>query len=464
MKTRKQHRRSFLRTAAGGALAAGAAPWVFVPRKAFAGPATGTADAVIVLYAGGGLRSQPLFHADVSLQHNPFGIAPDVASGTQWGVGAILGTAAFPVFGIEGVTEIPPVPAIANDISVLAGVDHAPSSPMSVGVDHFVGDLSVTTGRFEDDGARNGLLSMIHRDHPGYAGGDKVLPPFDLGLSNFGRGEGDLAAFRPIALASAQEFTGKSLGGEQAERGAWARPVRDARDERFLARRAPHVAPYLGAVRDAKLHSRAYAQALRHPALDLLGAPDAELGGLTNQQLLAVTNGGPFGGQWGLDTAFAVRLVQLGVPAVSVMRYLYDTHSDERTLFPMDAGDIGRQLAGLHFALHRLTNADGEPLWNRTVVVLVSEFSRDNVDPATGFNSAEGSDHVGTPASRNQCWPIMGGPIPGGRRVGGLDPQTLQTIGGPAMSVRSVLSTLLDLVGIDYTRYWEDAPVASLFT
>lgn len=457
-------RRSFLRSAAAAGAAAGAAPWVFVPRKAFAGPATGTADAVIVLYAGGGLRSQPLFHADVAQQHNPFGVAASVAPGTQWGVGAILGTAPFPLFGIPGVTELPPVPAIANDISVFAGVDHSPSSPMPIAIDHGTGDLSVTTGRFENDGDRNGLLAMIHRDHPGYAGGGLLLPPFDLGLSNFGRGEGDLAGFRPIALASANEFTGKSQGAEQADRGAWARPVRDARDDRFLAKRAPHVRPYLGAVRDAKLHSRAYAEALRHPALDLLGAPDAELGGLTNQQLLAVTNGGPFGGgDWGLETAFAVRLVQLGVPAVTVMRYLYDTHSDERTLFPADAGDIGRQLAGLHFALHRLTNAEGEPLWNRTVVVLVSEFSRDNVDPSTGFNSAEGSDHVGSPASRNQCWPIMGGPIPGGLRLGQLDPSTLQTADGPAMSVRSVLSTVLDLLGIDYTRYWEDAPVASLF-
>ena len=467
--SRKQSlsRRSFLKTAAAGATAATAAPWIFVPRYAHAGPAFGLADAVIVLYAGGGLRSQPLFHADVAHQHNPFGQAPSVAPGTNWGVGSILGTSPFPLFGMPGETEVPPVPAISNDISVFAGVDHAPSSPMPVAIDHFVGDLSVTTGRFEMGGGepQSGLLSMIHRDHPGYVGGDIVLPPFDLGLSNFGRGEGDLSGYRPIALATADEFTGKSLGSTDPDRGVWARSVRNARDERFIMKRAPHVAPYLGAVRDSKLQSRAYAAALRHPALDLLGAPEAELGGVTNAQILEVLNGGPFGGgDWGLETAFALRLVQLGVPAVTVMRYLYDTHSDERTLFPMDAGDIGRQIAGLHFLLHRMTNALGQPLWNRTVVVLMSEFSRDNVDPSTGFNSAEGSDHNGSPGSRNQCWPIMGGPIPGGRRIGQLDASTLQTVGDPATSVRSVHSTILDLLGIDYTRYWNDAPVASLFS
>lgn len=459
-------RRSFLKTAAAGATAFTAAPWVFIPRKAYAGPATGSADAVIVLYAAGGLRSQPLFNADVSLQHNPFGIATNVAPGTEWGVGSILGQSPFPIFSFEGVTEFPAVPQIANDIAVLAGVDHDPFSAMPVAIDHGTGDLSVTTGRYDMQGPSSGLLSMIHRDHPGYVGGDIALPPFDLGLSNFARGEGDLAGFRPIAIGSANEFTGKSQGAAEAARGVWARSIRDVRDEAFIAKRAPHVKPYLGAVRDAKLQSRNYAAAIRSPALDLLGAPEASLGGVTNQQLLDVLggNGGP-DGSWGLDTAFALRLVQMGVPAVSVMRYLYDTHSDEKTLFPIDAGDIGRQLAGLHFLLHRMTNENGDPLWNRTVVIVMSEFSRDNVEPATGFNSADGSDHNGSPASRNQCWPIMGGPITArGRRIGQLDADSLQTVGGPATSVRSVLSTLLDLVGVDYTRYWSDAPVASLFT
>lgn len=457
-------RRSFLRGAAAGATAVTAAPWVFVPRKAFAGPAFGAADSVIILYAGGGLRSQPLFNADVSLQMNPFGLASNVAPGTEWGVGSILGQNAFPLFSFGDVTEFPAVPQIANDIAVLAGVDHDPSSSMPVAIDHGTGDMSVTTGRF-DDMPGSGLLSMIHRDHPGYVGGDLALPPFDLGLSNFARGEGDLAGYRPIAIGSANEFTGKSSGSVEQAKGGWARNVRNARDTAFIAKRAPHVQPYLGAVRDAKLQSANYSAAIRNPALDLLGAPEATLGGVTNQQLLEVLGGGAGQeGAWGLDTAFALRLVQMGVPGVSVMRYLYDSHSDEKTLFPMDAADIGRQLAGMHFLLHRMTNANGQPLWNRTVVIMVSEFSRDNTEPTTGFNSADGSDHNGSPASRNQCWPIMGGPITaGGKRIGQLDPNTLATVGGPATSVRSVLSTLLDVLGIDHTRYWSDAPVASLF-
>lgn len=465
----RHSRRGFLKGLTAGATAAATAPWLFLPRRAHATPAFGAADSVIILYAAGGLRSQPLFHADVAHQHNPFGRATSVAPGTQWGVGTVLGTQPLTLFGFgDQPVEMPAVPQIANDIAVLAGVDHEPGSPDAVAVDHFLGDIGVATGdpMATATGAGRGLLSVIQKDHPGYMNGSIVLPPFDIGLSSFGRGEGDFAAFRPIALQSATEFTGRSAGSATAERAEWARTIREKRDERFVAKRAPHVAPYLAAARDAKIHSRAYAAALRDPALDLVGAPQASFGGVTNAQLLEVLGGGPFGGgQWGLETAFALRLVQLGVPAVSVMRYLYDTHSDEKTLMPMDAGDLGRQLAGLHFLLHRMVNPQtGLPLWNRTVVIVVSEFSRDNVDPATGFNSADGSDHNGTPATRNQCWPIMGGPITaGGARIGRLDPDTLQPVES-AMSVRSVLSTLLDVLGIDHTRYWSDAPIASLFT
>src|SRR5687768_9108919 len=186
-----------------------------------------------------------------------------------------------------------------------------------------------------------GLLSVIHREHPGYKNGSLKLPPFDIGLSNFGRGGSDFAGYRPVAVQTAQEFEGRSQGSGQADRAAWARILRDRVDNRYVEKRAPHVQPYLSAARDAKQNSKEYAAALRNPALDLLGAPIAELGGVSNTQMLEVLGGGPFqNGQWGLETAFALRLMQLGVPAVTVLRYLYDTHSDENTLYRTDAGDL----------------------------------------------------------------------------------------------------------------------------
>jgi hypothetical protein len=452
----KLSRRTLLKGAAAGAMAG---PWFWV-KKSFAQstPGFGAAKHVLILYAGGGLRSIPLFNADVELQHNPFGTVTP-GSGVEWTPGTLLGTDPIDLFTFGDGSRLAPVPQIASDIAVLAGVDHDPFSDRAV-IDHVEGDMKVSGVSDEA-----GLLSVIHREHPGYRDGSLVLPPFDVGLSNFGRGGGDFAGFRPVAVQTAAEFEGRSQGSGQAERAAWARRLRDRIDDRYVEKRAPHVKPYLSAARDAKQNSKEYAAALRNPALDLLGAPLAELGGVRNDQLLEVLGGGPFAqGQWGLETAFALRLMQLGVPAVTVLRYLYDTHSDENTLFRNDARDLGRQIAGIHFLLHRMRESDGTPMWDRTLVFVVSEFGRDNTDPATGFNSGGGSDHQGGIACRNQAWPVFGGPITAkGKRFGALDPSTLATIGAPARSVKSVHATILAALGIDASRYVNDAPIRDLF-
>jgi hypothetical protein len=397
--------------------------------------------------------------ADSSFAHSPFGRATSTA---ECGVGNVLGTQRLPLFTFGEQMELPTVADVARDIAVIAGVDHEPRTDTAI-IDHVMGDYGVTTGDVE--GADAGLLARVHKDHPGYRNGSVSLPPIDIGLSMFGRGEGDYAGYRPIAIQSAENFRGRS-NQQSRETTTWARDLRTVRDERFIGKRAPYVQPYLNAVKDAKINAREYAQALRNSALDLLEAPEAELGGVTNAQLLEVFGGGPFGGMWGLETAFAVRMLQLGVPAISVMRYLYDTHSDEKTTLPIDAGDLGRQIAGLHFMLKRAKDADGNPLWDSTVVAVMSEFSRDNVDPNTGFNTGNGSDHQGGIASRNQIWPIFGGPIKaGGKRIGGLDPETLEVLPGKQIAtVRSVHSTLLALLGIDSTRHFADYPIAELTT
>jgi uncharacterized protein (DUF1501 family) len=230
------------------------------------------------------------------------------------------------------------------------------------------------------------------------------------------------------------------------------------------------VKPYLTAAKDAKINSKEYAAALRNPALDLLQVPEAELGGVTNAQMLDALGANQFlpQGSWGLQTAFALRLMQLGVPAVGVMRYLYDTHSDENNAtmgYRVDAADLGRQIAGVHFLLKRMREEDGSLMWDRTMVFVVSEFSRDNYDPNTGFNSGGGSDHQGGLSSRNQVWPVFGGPVTAkGRRIGRLDPETMATLGGPAMSVKSVQATMLSVLGIDASRYISESPINSMFT
>src|SRR6185503_12619871 len=98
------------------------------------------------------------------------------------------------------------------DIAVVAGLDHEPLSDRAV-IDHGEGDMKVTSV-IEDAG----LLTMIHRDHPGYQNSSLVLPPFDIGLSNFAKGSGEFAGYRAIAVQSAAEFEGRSQGSAQANR------------------------------------------------------------------------------------------------------------------------------------------------------------------------------------------------------------------------------------------------------
>lgn len=455
----KFSRRQLLSTAAASAAAMTASPWIWVKKSyAQSTPGFGAAKHVLFLYAGGGLRSAPLFYADCAKQFNPFGKAT-VRPGVEWTPGSLLGTDPVQLFSFGEQLEMPAVNAIAQDIAVVAGLDHTPEADLAV-IDHLDGDMRATQAVPDA-----GLLTVIHKEHPGYKNGSLALPPFDIGLSNFARGQGEFAGYRAIAVQSASEFEGRSQGAQQASRAEWARTLRNQRDTRYIEKRSPHVKPYLTAARDAKVNSKEYAAALRNPAIDLLGAPQAELGGVTNSQMLEVLGAGPFAaGQWGLETAFALRLMQLGVPAVSVLRYLYDTHSDENTTYRMDSADLGRQIAGIHFLLHRMREADGSSMWDRTVVFVVSEFSRDNTDPRTGFNSGGGSDHQGGVASRNQIWPVFGGPVTAkGKLIGRLDPETLATMQGPARPVRSILASGMAVLGIDSSKYFSEAPLSALF-
>src|SRR5262245_32139614 len=284
----KISRRQLLKTAAVSA-AAVSAPWVWT-KKSFAQstPGFGKAKHALILYAGGGLRSAPLFYADCAKQFNPFGKTTP-ATGVEWTSGQLLGTDAVQLFTFTDQPMMPAVPAIAHDIAIVAGLDHQPDSDRAV-IDHIEGDMRVTSAN--DDA---GLLTVIHKDHPGYVNGSLVLPPFDIGLSTFARGQGEFGGYRAIAVQSATEFTGRSQGAAQANRAEWARQLRILRDTRYVEKRAPHVKPYLTAAKDAKINSKAYAEALRNPAIDLQGAPDAVLGGVSNTQMLEAL-GGLFGG------------------------------------------------------------------------------------------------------------------------------------------------------------------------
>ena len=462
MSRKKLDRRQFLRLAPAAA-AATIAPTLWIPRRARAATtAFGAARHVLILFAKGGLRSHALFNAVGTGQHNPWG-AQAAAAGTEWTLGAVCGAegiASSALGALGGIT------AISSDISVLACVDHDPNGVPDV--DHDTASYLMAGGEVN---AAPSLLARIGRDHPRYADGFSLdaVPPVEIVPSEFGHGSGDYARARPIQVRSPTESFGAS--GNAAP--DWAKQARASMADRFASRAAAPYASRVANFTGAKRTLSLFAPMLSDPLLDIAGAPDADdgNGGLTNQQLREILGGehtGELGdpeprASWSAGVSQALRFFHFGSPLAVVTNDIYDLHGDEDTKFAPRAKDLVRQLVGLNHALKAMTHPLGGTYWDSTVVAVVSEFSRNNTDPSSGFNSGRGSDHVlESPAPmRNQAIALMGGPIVGGRLIGSTDAEMRAT--GPVFRSRRVLSTFLDLLGMSHEPHWPDEPIAELY-
>src|SRR5262249_49598418 len=210
----KLSRRDFLGwTGMGiGALAA----HVWIPKKAFAAPpAVGTIKHILILHAGGGMRSSCIFNADVAPQWNPFGRvtsadrdttgAPLLTSGVQWGVGTVLTGDKAPITLAQwGGATLPVVSQIADKISVIGAVDHDPNADAGDG-NHYSATLRMCTGA--PDG-QTGMLTMLSKE----LDGQHPLPPVvvggsgPIGASVYGTGVADFARFRPIYINGPTDF------------------------------------------------------------------------------------------------------------------------------------------------------------------------------------------------------------------------------------------------------------------
>lgn len=454
----KTTRRSFLK-ATGVALAA---PMVWVPSRAKAATkAFGDVQHLLVLFAKGGFRSHCLFNAVGHEQHNPFGAHEMQLSGTEWRLGAAAGD-------LEYSTSLGIVPGLARStgrIAVLPCVDHIPGAGQ-VDVGHDTAIRRICTG--SPYGA-NGLLSVIGRDHAKYSNGFSLqaVPPVQIRATDFGRGAADYAKTRPLTLQGG----GRSFASQLPVGQGWKIGARDALNARFRDNRSRAYRSRLSEFLISKSYASTFSTMLSDPLLDVVGMGDAAAAGVTNRQLLEVLGNESLRARgdlndtqsWGADVALALRFFQFGSPAVVVTRDIYDMHDDERTNFAPRAGDLARQLAGLSFLLERMQHPGGGTYWDKTMVVVVSEFSRNNT-ALNGFNSGNGSDHVGEASgpTRNQAVAVMGGMVTqGGKLIGSTDKN--MNAQGKVFSSRSLLATCLDGLGMDPNKYWADAPIEELF-
>lgn len=450
-----------------GAAAAGTAlafPHLWLPSAAHAQTAgRGAVKHLLYIRLNGGFRFTTAFNGDVAAEFNPFGSSGQKASGTEWGASSLLERAGW-LEGEEGEARrklgMKRVTEISNEICVLPCVDHEPFSGRADG-NHGTGLERFFTGYV---GGSTGFLSYVNwglreRVAEARALGVTLLPAFSLGEAGMATGSGAFAAFRAPVL----DGGGFERFGFDAESSlpAWASKIAANHDSRMAARVHSVHRASIEAYQQTRVETKTYGLIFNDPLLKVGERSDDQVDGISNRELETI-----FGtGGEGRRAALALRLFHFGCPAVFFNQGGYDLHSGEEGGLPGRVEELNRLLSGLHAALKRMRHPDGGTYWDKTLIVLGSEFGR-----STGgqrFNSAGGSDHGSDFATRWMSMPMMGGVIAqagkGGKRLGETRGSDLRAT-GQIYSYRAMLKTMMDLLGADHAGVFPaDAPIQELF-
>jgi uncharacterized protein (DUF1501 family) len=418
--------------------AAGAAAVVGLGRTGRASPGPGRAKRALLVYAAGGLRSSAAFRASPSVDLNPWGVWTQAGSIT-------LGNLLRSDPSVQDYSapswpsmRVPPIEEAAREWAIVAATDHAPDgSPR--GGDHTDDGPRMSTGYFGNPTAA-GLLTVINRA----LGATAAAPIATIGGA-FNDAPGDWLSSAPTSLIYYELPRTPPTGG----RANVGRRLEDALDARFASRLRAHGKRFLDTFAGTKATLRRFGPLLAEPYLHMNENPDADLGGVTNRMLMeAVAGPSPQGFTDGdsKSIALALRLLQLGSPAVSVRPAdTFDLHDDEESGAPIVYSRFARYMAGIHFALANVPDPDGSgSLLDSTLVVTTSEFGR-NAHPG-GFNEGHGSDHGQSAGWRNQAHVVFGA---------GVRPKVLNPTDDAneaterAASTHSLLATIACAVGVD---------------
>ena len=467
-------RRGFL--VLGGA---GAAALAFLPRLRSlraAGPAP-RARRLLVIHLQGGIRSSAAFLASGQVAYNPYGLIE--GTGTPFALGRLLDDTppGSPPLGDEEYllgpawngARLPRLREVAQSFSVVGTWWEARG-------DHERARVEEPTG--SSDGSSPGLLTRVAAGLAA-GGAEPAAPAFHLAPAFlFGAGAGALARHAPIGFESWASLPSAGGGDPYAPARTGNGWVADgAMAERIDKRRVESRAGLSRALCDAHaVHRRTVrtiGKRLGEPDLQVadaeaLGAALGEValdGGavpLTNAMLYELTtralgplpdyDGDATGSMYfdsAVNAALAVRLLQLGSPAVALEMPDFDLHSGERSDGPALYGFLGRLWASLGWLLARIPDPDGGTLLDSTLVLTTSDFGRDPAAPR-GFNGGEGSDHGADPGCYYLAHAVMGAGVPGGRLIAGVSTdnydarrESLQ------VAPTRLLATVLDALGID---------------
>ncbi|MBX5483260.1 MAG: DUF1501 domain-containing protein [Myxococcaceae bacterium] len=456
-------RRAVLRGIGVGA-AALAFPHIWIPNKAYAQTAgRGAILHLLYIRLSGGFRFSAVFNSDVDAQFSPFGLSGQKAMGTEWGPSTLLERAPFleggdqvvatrKAMGMARVTEF------TNEICVLPCVDHEPFSNRADG-NHGTGLERFLTGYV---GGSTSFLTYINyglQDRGRLDWTSVALPAFSLGEAGMALGAGEYAAYRPPVM-DGEGFERFGFNAE-ASLPAWAQQIAANADERLRSRLHPDLRTPVEAYQQSRKDTAAYGEIFRSDVLRVSDRSNTQVDGISNAELIQLLGDTAEGRRM----ALALRLFHFGSPAVFMNQGGYDMHSAEEQGLPGAIEQLNQLLSGVRAALKKMQHPSGGTYWDKTVVVLGSEFGR-----TTGgqkFNSAGGSDHSSDFATRWMSMPFMGGIIQaagkGGRSLGRTRPSDLKA-DGPVYSYRSVLKTLMDWLGCNHQGIFPaDAPIGDFF-
>lgn len=401
-----------------------------------------------------------------------------------------------------GGAQLPNYFDIANDVAVVR-VSNNPGG--MVDTDHGSASHTVATGYPSGQTGITTALQYALRTQVGASAYDSTykLPAVHLGGWGWDLGVGEFAGSRPLTLSDYGGVAGLPTKDPGDSVSAWGRKAEARLDAAFQASRNTLSGQAVANFVNDKDHEH-FVGALIDPALrvhdpmaqdatlgDLVGggapvtnAMLAELFGLSSDatppgDILFDVFGSRTGGQaapkWALDEnqeglvgAQVVRMLQKGAPIVSVAYGNYDSHSREVT-GKSDSHDsttsglvaLGRTLAALSFALKQVADPSDPTmktsLWDSTVIVVTSEFGR-AFDSDDGFYSQ--SDGGGSQHGDWSGWPVLGGPVAGGKLF-------TDAMDGHLTHQNQVFTTLMAGMGIQdanstYLPYSQFAPLSGL--
>ncbi len=450
------------------------------------------ASRVLIINLGGGVRSSAAFIASDKRQFNPWGRM----NGLALPLGKVLASRVTPADVYFDETDsrrrgrgrrrrrrsaqtlsLPALPAIASEFSVVGTWD--PSRG-----DHVRSERVAHTGAASQQ-APGILVRVLGASQEGESGAQPLLPAFDLGepssASYTPQGFEDGATVQvddPSQLPRRDD--NRRFGTDQTAAGFLPRvSARDVLDRAMLDGMGPGGRAAVLAHTQQRRLADELSSKLDHRAVRFADGFDEEaaLGTLrvdgkelelTNALLRGIMEPDLGYSEVADRVVLAVRLLQLGSPAVSVTLTGFDTHSGEDDVAPRLYGQVGGLWSALHFVLAHLDDpeVDGATMLDRTLVVTNSEFGRDPGMPRTGFNGGGGSDHGSQPSTFYVGHAVMGGGVVPGRFHGRVDTNTFDARRSrERYTPVDLLATIPYALGLDSHRFgFVDArPISALW-